>query len=200
MCKCCETFSLAVLIDRGLNLFGSAEGLSLKNNDRKKEMCRKVCKANQAYCVLEWVIFQKCESQRGVTMRNDPFCLLLYSVLKVQKNKTTIKMIPKKKNLLFKRISCNLITRFFWLLLPETLCCHASLACASLKNNDRKKEMRRKGLQRKRHIAFWSELFPAHALGSSFAPLAQLVEHLTLNQGVHGSSPWWCTRPVGQAV
>ena len=25
------------------------------------------------------------------------------------------------------------------------------------------------------------------------APLAQLVEHLTLNQGVHGSSPWWCT-------
>ena len=27
----------------------------------------------------------------------------------------------------------------------------------------------------------------------SYAPLAQLVEHLTLNQGVHGSSPWWCT-------
>ena len=25
------------------------------------------------------------------------------------------------------------------------------------------------------------------------APLAQLVEHLTLNQGVQGSSPWWCT-------
>ena len=23
------------------------------------------------------------------------------------------------------------------------------------------------------------------------APLAQLVEHLTLNQGVQGSSPWW---------
>ena len=26
-----------------------------------------------------------------------------------------------------------------------------------------------------------------------FAPLAQLVEHLTLNQGVRGSSPRWCT-------
>ena len=26
-----------------------------------------------------------------------------------------------------------------------------------------------------------------------YAPLAQLVEHLTLNQGVQGSSPWWCT-------
>ncbi len=25
------------------------------------------------------------------------------------------------------------------------------------------------------------------------APLAQLVEHLTLNQGVQGSSPWRCT-------
>ena len=35
-----------------------------------------------------------------------------------------------------------------------------------------------------------------------YAPLAQLVEHLTLNQGVDGSSPPWCTitRPVGQAV
>ena len=34
------------------------------------------------------------------------------------------------------------------------------------------------------------------------APLAQLVEHLTLNQGVPGSSPCWCTKrwPVGQAV
>ncbi len=34
-------------------------------------------------------------------------------------------------------------------------------------------------------------------------PLAQLVEHLTLNQGVEGSSPSWITkilRPVGQAV
>ena len=30
-------------------------------------------------------------------------------------------------------------------------------------------------------------------LRMSYAPLAQLVEHLTLNQGVHGSSPWWCT-------
>ncbi len=27
-----------------------------------------------------------------------------------------------------------------------------------------------------------------------YAPLAQLVEHLTLNQGVQGSSPWWCTK------
>ena len=27
-----------------------------------------------------------------------------------------------------------------------------------------------------------------------YAPLAQLVEHLTLNQGVLGSSPRWCTK------
>ncbi len=27
---------------------------------------------------------------------------------------------------------------------------------------------------------------------SQDAPLAQLVEHLTLNQGVQGSSPWRC--------
>ena len=27
----------------------------------------------------------------------------------------------------------------------------------------------------------------------TYAPLAQLVEHLTLNQGVQGSSPWRCT-------
>ena len=34
-----------------------------------------------------------------------------------------------------------------------------------------------------------------------FAPLAQLVEQLTLNQWVPGSSPWWCTiRPLGQAA
>ena len=33
------------------------------------------------------------------------------------------------------------------------------------------------------------------------APLAQLVEQLTLNQWVLGSSPRWCTkRPVGQVV
>ena len=33
------------------------------------------------------------------------------------------------------------------------------------------------------------------------ATLAQLVEQLTLNQLVQGSSPWSCTiRPVGQAV
>ena len=30
-----------------------------------------------------------------------------------------------------------------------------------------------------------------------YAPLAQLVEHLTLNQGVPGSSPWWCTKSKG---
>lgn len=29
--------------------------------------------------------------------------------------------------------------------------------------------------------------------GSWYAPLAQLVEHLTLNQGVQSSSLWWCT-------
>ena len=28
----------------------------------------------------------------------------------------------------------------------------------------------------------------------TYAPLAQLVEHLTLNQGVQGSSPWRCTK------
>ncbi len=34
-----------------------------------------------------------------------------------------------------------------------------------------------------------------------YAPLAQLVEQLTLNQWVLGSSPRWCTIwPVGQAV
>ena len=26
-----------------------------------------------------------------------------------------------------------------------------------------------------------------------YAPLAQLAEHLTLNQGVQGSNPWWRT-------
>ena len=36
-----------------------------------------------------------------------------------------------------------------------------------------------------------SSLFPPFVqfLGYSYAPLAQLVEHLTLNQGVPGSSP-----------
>ena len=28
---------------------------------------------------------------------------------------------------------------------------------------------------------------------NTWAPLAQLVEQLTLNQRVLGSSPWWCT-------
>ena len=32
------------------------------------------------------------------------------------------------------------------------------------------------------------------------APLAQLVEHLTLNQGVQGSSPWRCTRAPGTVL
>ena len=32
------------------------------------------------------------------------------------------------------------------------------------------------------------------------APLAQLVEHLTLNQGVPGSSPWWCTRKITRGL
>ena len=33
-----------------------------------------------------------------------------------------------------------------------------------------------------------------HNSDTENAPLAQLVEHLTLNQGVQGSSPWRCTR------
>ena len=31
--------------------------------------------------------------------------------------------------------------------------------------------------------------------GSPYAPLAQLVEQLTLNQWAQGSSPWRCTKP-----
>ena len=30
-----------------------------------------------------------------------------------------------------------------------------------------------------------------------YTPLAQLVEHLTLNQGVRGSTPRWCTIVLG---
>ncbi len=30
----------------------------------------------------------------------------------------------------------------------------------------------------------------------TYAPLAQLVEHLTLNQGVQGSNPWRCILKV----
>ena len=38
-------------------------------------------------------------------------------------------------------------------------------------------------------------------LQNLLGPLAQLVEHLTLNQGVVGSRPTWVTMwPVGQAV
>ena len=52
---------------------------------------------------------------------------------------------------------------------------------------------------------FSSLLFPffIQFLGhfAQCAPLAQLVEQLTLNQWVLGSSPRWCTRRlVGQAV
>jgi hypothetical protein len=36
--------------------------------------------------------------------------------------------------------------------------------------------------------------FPSHF---EFEPLAQLVEHLTFNQGVEGSSPSWLTTVVG---
>ena len=38
-------------------------------------------------------------------------------------------------------------------------------------------------------ILFLYLVFRVYALKMSYAPLAQLVEHLTLNQGVHGSSP-----------
>ena len=34
----------------------------------------------------------------------------------------------------------------------------------------------------------------AQSFENKKAPLAQLVEHLTLNQGVQGSSPWRCTK------
>ena len=34
--------------------------------------------------------------------------------------------------------------------------------------------------------------------GSPYAPLAQLVEQLTLNQWAQGSSPWRCTRKATQ--
>ena len=44
-------------------------------------------------------------------------------------------------------------------------------------------------------------MFNFEGTWKEFAPLAQLVEQLTLNQRVPGSSPCWCTkRPVGQAV
>ena len=51
----------------------------------------------------------------------------------------------------------------------------------------------------KKHLHLWKQYtiiyfvvertyFNIHQIGN--APLAQLVEHLTLNQGVQGSSPW----------
>ena len=39
-----------------------------------------------------------------------------------------------------------------------------------------------------------SNLLLYSVLRVRYAPLAQLVEHLTLNQGVPGSNPWWCTK------
>ena len=37
-----------------------------------------------------------------------------------------------------------------------------------------------------------------HRLKKKDAPVAQLVEHLTLNQGVQGSSPCGCTKQGGK--
>ena len=34
---------------------------------------------------------------------------------------------------------------------------------------------------------------PSHFTQGNYEPLAQLVEHLTFNQGVEGSSPSWLT-------
>ena len=48
-----------------------------------------------------------------------------------------------------------------------------------------------KGAARKRSLKLLLHTF---LLEEKYAPLAQLVEQLTLNQWVHGSSPWWCTR------
>ena len=43
---------------------------------------------------------------------------------------------------------------------------------------------------------WWSrkKCVPLHPLRKRDAPVAQLVEHLTLNQGVQGSSPCGCTK------
>ena len=38
-------------------------------------------------------------------------------------------------------------------------------------------------------IIFYLTLFSFQGVFKGYAPLAQLVEHLTLNQGVQGSSP-----------
>ena len=35
---------------------------------------------------------------------------------------------------------------------------------------------------------------------SCHGPLAQLAEHLTLNQGVQGSNPWWSTKETRTVV
>ena len=53
-----------------------------------------------------------------------------------------------------------------------------------------------------RQTALWifHPLFGFEGAGTKpWAPLAQLVEHLTLNQGVQGSSPWRCTKEKGAA-
>ena len=47
------------------------------------------------------------------------------------------------------------------------------------------------GIARERSVKFSLHTF---LFTRKYAPLAQLVEQLTLNQWVHGSSPWWCTR------
>ena len=46
--------------------------------------------------------------------------------------------------------------------------------------------------------SFLYSVFRALFQSLPFAPLAQLVEHLTLNQGVPGSSPGWVTREHGE--
>ena len=46
-------------------------------------------------------------------------------------------------------------------------------------------------------LSFYSVFRVLVTANTRKAPLAQLVEHLTLNQGVPGSSPWWCTKGQG---
>ncbi len=47
---------------------------------------------------------------------------------------------------------------------------------------------------RKKHCTFASAIQKYFYLQYKNAPVAQLVEHLTLNQGVQGSSPCGCTK------
>ena len=60
--------------------------------------------------------------------------------------------------------------------------------CKSSRISKREKS---KEAARKRSLKLLLHTF---LLEEKYAPLAQLVEQLTLNQWVHGSSPWWCTR------